>query len=62
MTGSKKMSSHIPTLEILLPFYTLKLQSGDKVLADHLASCGKTSLYTSKTTQNELIGICGSIT
>ena len=38
-----------------------KMQSGDKVLADHLASCGRSSLYTSKTTQNELIGICGSI-
>ena len=37
-----------------------KIQSGDKVLADHLASCGRYSLYTSKTTQNELIGICGS--
>ena len=34
-----------------------KVQSGDKVLADHLASCGRSSLYTSKTTQNELIGI-----
>ena len=38
-----------------------KMQSGDKVLADHLASCGRHSLYTSKTTQNELIEICGSI-
>ena len=38
-----------------------KMQSGDKVLADHLASCGRHSLYTSKTTQNELIEIYGSI-
>ena len=37
------------------------MQSGDKVLADHLASCGRCSLYTSKPTQNELIGIGGSI-
>ena len=38
-----------------------KMESGYTVLADHLASCGKHSLYTSKTVQNELIEICGSI-
>lgn len=38
-----------------------KMQSGDKVVADHLASSGRSSLYTSKTAQNELVGICGSI-
>ena len=37
------------------------MQSGDKVLTNHLASCGRHSLYTSKTTRNELIEICGSI-
>ena len=36
-----------------------KIQSGDKVFVDHLASCGSSSLYTGKTTQNQLTGICG---
>ena len=38
-----------------------RVDSGDQVLADHLASAGANALYTSKTTQNELIGICGGI-
>ena len=44
----------------LLQFRAL---SGDKVLAEHLqtASTHRNALYTSKTSQNEIIDICGSI-
>lgn len=40
-----------------------RARSGDKVLAEHLhtAHHHHNALYTSKTTQNELIDICGSI-
>ncbi len=38
-----------------------RVDSGDHVLADHLANAGANALYTSKTTQNELIRICGGI-
>ena len=43
---------------VLLQF---KANSGDSVLADHLASASGNALYTSKTIQNEIIRICGSI-
>lgn len=44
----------------LLQFRVL---SGDTVLAEHLATASthRNALYTSKTTQNEIIDICGSI-
>ena len=35
--------------------------SGDQVLTDHLASAGANALYTSKTIQNQIIKICGTI-
>jgi hypothetical protein len=38
-----------------------RAESGDHVLADHLATARNNALYTSKTVQNEIIGICGSI-
>lgn len=40
-----------------------RVQSGDKVLAEHLNSAGQhqNALYTSKTIQNELIDVCGHI-
>ena len=38
-----------------------RIASGDHVLAEHFASAGANALYTSKTTQNELIGICGQM-
>ena len=38
-----------------------KVDSGDQVLSDHLASAGANALYTSKTIQNEIIEICGNI-
>ncbi len=38
-----------------------RVDSGDHVLADHLANAGANALYTSKTTQNELIRISGGI-
>ena len=37
------------------------VQSGDKVLSDHLKSASGNATYTSKTIQNELIEICGDI-
>ena len=37
------------------------VQSGDKVLSEHLKSAGGNATYTSKTIQNELIEICGDI-
>ena len=44
----------------LLQFRT---QSGDTVLSEHLktASTHRNAMYTSKTTQNELISVCGNI-
>ena len=44
-----------------LALLRFRVESGDSVLAHHLASAGANALYTSKTTQNELIGICGGI-
>ena len=38
-----------------------RAESGDQVLADHLGTAPNNALYTSKTIQNEIIGICGSI-
>ncbi|XP_028416224.1 52 kDa repressor of the inhibitor of the protein kinase-like [Dendronephthya gigantea] len=38
-----------------------KVRSGDKVLQDHLSSCGKNETYISKTSQNKLINCCGEV-
>ena len=38
-----------------------RVQSGDKVLSDHLKSAAGNATYTSKTIQNEIIEICGDI-
>lgn len=37
------------------------VKSGDSVLAEHLKPANRNALYTSKTTQNQLIEVCGSI-
>ena len=44
-----------------LALFKFRVDSGDKVLADHLMSASnhQTALYTSKTIQNELIQLCG---
>ena len=34
---------------------------GDKVLEDHLKTCGKNQTYVSKTCQNKIINCCGEI-
>ena len=44
-----------------LALLQFRVQSGDKVLLDHLKSAGGNATYTSKTIQNELIEICGDI-
>ena len=44
-----------------LALLQFRVQSGDKVLSDHLKSAGSNATYTSKTIQNELIEICGDI-
>ena len=38
-----------------------EVASSDAILADHLKIGGANALYTNKTIQNELIGICGHI-
>ena len=40
---------------------SFRVDSGDKVLEDHLKTTGKNATYISKTTQNELIAICGDM-
>ena len=42
----------------LLAFH---LDAGDTVLKQHLATAGKNASYVSKTTQNELIRLCGDV-
>ena len=42
-----------------LALLQFRVQSGDKVLSDHMKSAGGNATYTSKTIQNELIEICG---
>ena len=44
-----------------LALLQFRVQSGDKVLSDHMKSAGGNATYTSKTIQNELIEICGDI-
>ena len=50
--GSTSKRRHIATQATLLLYFAS---------ADHLAGAAANALYTSKTTQNELIGICGRI-
>ena len=46
-----------------LALLQFRIESGDTVLAQHIQSADKhhNALYTSKTTQNELIAVCGHI-
>ena len=44
-----------------LALLKFRVDSGDEVLANHLATCGKNASFTSKNIQNQLIDICGSI-
>jgi len=38
-----------------------RIDAGDSILANHLSTTTKTATYISKTTQNELIEICGDL-
>lgn len=38
-----------------------RIQAGDTVLSEHLQTAGGNAVYTSKTIQNEIIAICGSL-
>lgn len=38
-----------------------RVRAGDKVLEDHLNSCGRNQTYISKTSQNKLIKCCGEV-
>ena len=38
-----------------------RVRGGDKVLEDHLKTCGKNRTYISKTSQNKLIKCCGEV-
>ena len=38
-----------------------RVQAGDQVLKEHLKTAAGNALYTSKTVQNEMITICGSV-
>ena len=44
-----------------LALLQFRIQAGDHVLEEHLKTAAKKALYTSKTTQNELISICGDL-
>ncbi|CAH1101700.1 unnamed protein product [Psylliodes chrysocephalus] len=44
--------------EELLKF---RVESGDKLLENHLATCSKTAKYTSHQIQNQLIELCGKV-
>ena len=44
-----------------LALLDFRIACGDKTLLKHLQSTGHNALYTSKTTQNELIEVCGDI-
>ena len=60
-TQVEKLSEVNPGNFISLLYF--RVESGDQVLANHLQSGGHrlNALYTSKTTQNELIDVCGFI-
>ncbi len=38
-----------------------RVRAGDKVLEDHLKTCGKNKSYISKTSQNKIINCCGQV-
>ena len=38
-----------------------KVRAGDKVLEEHLRTCGKNQSYISKTSQNKMIKCCGQV-
>lgn len=44
-----------------LALLQFRVQSGDCVLEEHLKTAAKNAIYTSKTTQNEFISICGNL-
>ena len=44
-----------------LALLQFRIKAGDRVLEDHLKTAAGNVLYTSKTTQNELISICGDL-
>ena len=44
-----------------LALLQFRIQAGDHVLEEHLKTAAKNALYTSKTTQNELISIYGDL-
>ena len=44
-----------------LALLKFRIQAGDTLLQDHLLKSAGNALYTSKTIQNELIGICGDL-
>ena len=44
-----------------LALLQFRVQAGDLILKEHLENAPRNALYTSKTVQNELITICGSI-
>lgn len=50
--------SHEGNFEDLIKF---RVESGDKILEEHLSSCNKNAKYTSHMCQNEIIGICGEV-
>jgi hypothetical protein len=38
-----------------------RVRAGDKILEDHLKTCGKNRSYISKTSQNKIINCCGQV-
>ena len=38
-----------------------RINSGDEILGEHLRTCGRNALYTSKTIQEQMIAICGDV-
>ena len=38
-----------------------RINSGDEILDEHLRTCGRNALYTSKTIQEQMIAICGDV-
>ena len=66
LRGHRDDSKHLTQSSLanhgnFLALLRFRVDSGDKVLADHLSSSHQhqTALYTSKTIQNELIQLCG---
>ena len=56
-----KEVSHANNPGNFIALLRFRAASGDQVLTDHLASAGANALYISKTIQNEIISICGTI-